>query len=421
MVEQASVDLDFDFFREQFPFFETSKAQEWSFFDNAGGSFPCRQVIDRLTKFYKENKVQPYAHNALAGAAHDQLYEGRRVMAEILGVPEATLTLGASSTQNFNTLAAACVGFVGAGDEMIVSQQDHEANIGGWERAAKNARADFTLWEVNPETAELELETLKKLISKKTKVISLTHCSNVVGTINPIKEVVNIAREFGAKVVVDGVSYAPHSWPDILALGVDAYGFSTYKTYGTHQGVLFVKPEFMDLLETQCHFFYGDDYGYKLNSSGHDHACVAALSGLGEFVETLYQHHYGSAERPLHEKARMLSETLLKYENSLAQGLLNELADLPVRVIGRTQMKGRESNVSFVADSMTPQELAERLALKGVAASPSHFDCFRMMKQIGMPTEEGVLRVSFAPYNSKADLEKLTQSLHEILETRIPI
>lgn len=410
-----NVKLDFEFFRNQFPFFETGMAKEWSFFDNAGGSFACAQVIDRLTKFYRENKVQPFAHNALAGAAHDQLAKGRSVMAQILGIPENTITMGASSTQNFNTLAAACVGFVGEGDEMIISQQDHEANIGGWERAAKNAKAKFTLWEVNPETAELELGTLKNLISEKTKVISLTHCSNVVGTINPIREIVELAKKYGAKVVVDGVSYTPHSWPDILSLGVDAYGFSTYKTYGTHQGVLYVKENFMPLLKTQSHFFYGDDPTYRLNSSGHDHAGVAALSGLGEFVETLYDHHFKSSNLSLKEKAQAVSGVLLEYENSLAEDFLSELSKLPVKIIGKTKMQGRESNVSFVANSMTPKVLADELAKKGVAASPSHFDCYRMMERIGIGTDTGVLRVSFAPYNSREDLEKIVSALKEIL------
>ncbi|MGB0452464.1 MAG: aminotransferase class V-fold PLP-dependent enzyme [Bacteriovoracaceae bacterium] len=413
--ESDKYQLDFEFFRKQFPFFETGKSKEWSFFDNAGGSFPCRQVIDRLVHFYRENKVQPYAHNALARAAHDQLYEGTQVIADILGVPVKTLTLGASSTQNFNTLAAACVGYVKEGDEFIISEQDHEANIGGWERAAMNAKAKFTLWPVNSKTGELEVETLKSLINEKTKVISLTHCSNVVGTINPIKEIVEVAKTVGAKVVVDGVSYAPHNWPDILDLNIDAYGFSTYKTYGTHQGVLYVKEDFMDLLKVQCHYFYEDDPSYKLNSSGHDHACVAALAGLKDFIEELYLHHFGEDQKSLKEKASLVSKILFDYEQSQCGDFLNELNSMPVRVIGRTKMENRETNIAFIPDSMTPGELADKLAEKGVAASPSHFDCVRMMERLGVDTKEGVLRVSFAPYNSKEDTEKIINALKEIL------
>ncbi len=407
--------LDFQFFRKQFPFFETSKAQEWSFFDNAGGSFTCAQVIDRLTKFYRENKVQPYPHNALAHAAHDQLYEGREVMANILGVPESTLTLGASTTQNVNTLAAACVGFVGEGDEIICSEQDHEANIGGWERAAKNARAKFTLWPVNKETGELELETLKELINEKTKVISLTHCSNMIGSINPVKEISRIAKTVDAKVVIDGVSYAPHSLPDILDLDVDAYGFSTYKTYGTHQGVLYVKESFMKELKVQSHYFYDEDRSYRLNSSGHDHASVAALSGLGEFYETLFRHHFGVDSKSLFDKAQQVSQILLEYENSLCAQFLDELTKLPVKVYGKTKMQNRESNVTFIPNNMTPGELTEKLASKGIALAFSHFDCVRMFNRLGLDTEKAALRVSFAPYNSKEDLDKLINALKEFL------
>jgi selenocysteine lyase/cysteine desulfurase len=411
----TDVPLDFEFFRAQFPFFQTAKAKEWSFFDNAGGSFPCRQVIDRLTKFYIENKVQPYPQNALAGAAYDQLNEGRQVMAEILGVPEPTLTLGASSTQNFNTLAAACVGMVKEGDEIICSEQDHEANIGGWERACTNAKAKFSLWPVNEITGELELETLKNMVSSKTKVISLTHCSNMIGTINPIKEILAVAKSVGAKLVIDGVSYAPHQWPNILELGVDAYGLSTYKTYGTHQGVLYVKEDFMQELKVQSHFFYDDLPGYRLNSSGHDHACVAALSGLGEFVETLYAHHFGKSNFPLSEKAQQVSKILLQYENSLCEQFLQELTNLPVKIYGKTKMSGRESNISFIPNNMSPANLTDKLATRGIALSLSHFDCVRMFNRLGLDLDKAALRVSFAPYNSEEDLKKLISALKEFL------
>ena len=153
--------LDLEFVRRQFPFFETELAKHWAFFDNAGGTFPCGAVVDRLTRFYRQNKVQPYTHNAVAAAASEQMGAGRSVIAALLGVPETTLTLGPSTTQNVNTLSTACGAFLEPGDEILVSGQDHEANIGGWERAAQRTGAVLRFWPTNPETGELELTVLE--------------------------------------------------------------------------------------------------------------------------------------------------------------------------------------------------------------------------------------------------------------------
>jgi len=129
--------FDVDFARKQFPFFDSKQSNEWAFFDNAGGTFPCRPVVDKLEHFYKNNKVQPYGHNALADAAGEQMDSGRKVISDLLGAAMDTLTAGPSTTQKLNTLSNACTGFFSKGDEIIISEQDHEANIGGWERVAK--------------------------------------------------------------------------------------------------------------------------------------------------------------------------------------------------------------------------------------------------------------------------------------------
>ena len=247
--------FDVDFARKQFPFFQLKKPRKWAFFDNAGGTFPCSFVVEKLDYFYKNNKVQPYGYNELAIAAGEQTDKGRKVVAELLGVPMETITIGPSTTQNINTLAIACTSFIKNGDEIIVSDQDHEANIGGWERVAKLTGATLRFWQVNAENGELDLSDLERLLNKRTKVLCVTHCSNIVGTINPILEIVNLGHNVKAKVIIDGVSYAPHRWPEISSLGADVYCFSTYKTYATHLGIMYVSPNFMEQLVHQCHFF----------------------------------------------------------------------------------------------------------------------------------------------------------------------
>lgn len=407
--------LDLDFVRRQFPFFETDLAKDWAFFENAGGSFPCGAVVDRLTRFYRENKVQPYAHNALAAAASEQMHAGRSVMAALLGVPESTLTLGPSTTQNFNTLSTACAAFLEPGDEILCSEQDHEANIGGWERIARRTGAVLRLWPVNTETGELEMASLDKCLSEKTKIVSVTHSSNIVGTINPIRDVVKAAHRVGARVVIDGVSYALHRWPDILSTGADAYGFSTYKTFATHMGVLYVAPDFMAQLTPQCHFYKVGDPSAHLDAAGKDHAAIASLAGLGDFFETLHDHHFDAPELSLQQKARAISSLMYEHEQSLCALLLDALSGLPARIIGRPTMDGREANVAILADAHAPAVLAKLLAEKGLVASFGFFDAVRLLNKLGITRKDGVLRISFAHYNTEEETLRLIGALEDVL------
>jgi selenocysteine lyase/cysteine desulfurase len=415
--------LDIDFLRSQFPFFETEMSKQWAFFDNAGGTFACGAVVDRLTRFYRENKVQPYTHNAVAAAASEQMAAGRSAIAALLGVPETTLTLGPSTTQNFNTLSIACAAFLEPGDEILVCEQDHEANIGGWERTARLTGAVLRVWPVDPETGELELATLEECLNAKTRIVSVTHSSNIIGTVNPINDIVRAGHRVGAKVVIDGVSYAAHTWPDVLSTGADAYAFSTYKTFATHLGVLYVAPDFLAQLTPQCHFFNAGNPWACLDAAGPDHAAIAALAGLGELFETLHEHHFEAgvevrAEAPalaLQEKATAVSRLMNQHEGALCALLLDALDRLPVRIIGKPTMDGREANVAFVPDAYPAQALGTMLAEKGIAATGRHFYAFRLIEKLGIDTDDGVLRISFAAYNTKEETLRLIAALESIL------
>jgi selenocysteine lyase/cysteine desulfurase len=409
--------FDVDFARAQFPAFASGLPAAWAHFDNAGGTYTCGAVLDRLTQFYRNNKVQPYGANALAAAAGEQMDEGRRTMAELLGVPMETLTLGPSTTQNINTLCIAAAAFVGRGDEIVVSEQDHEANIGGWERLARLTGATLRIWPADPESGELDLADLEKTLSRRTRVVSVTHSSNIIGTVNPIGDVVRLARGAGARVVVDGVSYAPHQWPDIASYGVDAYCFSTYKTFATHLGVMYVSPDFMEQLTPQCHYFNAHKPWARLDAAGPDHASIAALAGLGEYFRILHRHHFGPSDKPLNAMALEVLGLMHRHEAALAEMLLDTLRRLPVRVIGRADMNGREANVSFVSAAHSSASLAAALARKGIATKHSHFYAYRLIEKLGIADPaDGVLRLSFAHYNTQDETRRLIDALTHALE-----
>lgn len=406
--------FDVAFARKQFPFFDLKETADWAFFDNAGGTLPCRPVVEKLDYFYRYNKVQPYGDNAIAAAAGDQMDRGRRVVAALLGVPLDTLTLGPSSTQNLNTLSAACAGFLKKGDELIVSEQDHEANIGGWERVAKQTGASLKLWPVNVTNGELDLKDLDPLLNKKTRVVCVTHSSNIIGTVNPIEKIIEMGHDFGAKVVIDGVSFAPHQWPDLSRTKADAYVFSTYKTYATHQGIMYISPEFLDLLTPQCHFFNAHRPWSKMDAAGPDHASIAALAGLEDYFELLYEHHYGPSDQPLNTKTAKISRLMNQHEESICSVLLEKLRSLPVRILGKTRMEGREANVALTSHCHTSAELCRLISEKKIAAKHGHFYAHRIIDKMGIDPEDGVLRLSFAHYNTLDETVRLVKGLTQL-------
>jgi len=164
--------LDLEFVRSCFPAFKHPLPAKTAFFENAGGSYVAGPVLEQYMHFYSANKVQPYGASEICHAAGEQMDAGRKTMAELLGVDKGTVTIGPSTTQNFNTLAVACQAIVHKGDSVIVTQQDHEANIGAWERLCQRQQADLKHWPIEG-NGELNIAHLETLIDDSVKVISL--------------------------------------------------------------------------------------------------------------------------------------------------------------------------------------------------------------------------------------------------------
>lgn len=415
MTNNLTNQLDISFVRSCFPTFAEPLAAKTAFFENAGGSYVAGPVLEKLMHFYRANKVQPYGACEILKVAGDQMDAGRQTMADLLGVHSNNITLGASTTQNFNTLALACAKILNSNSEVIVTAQDHESNIGAWERLCQRIGAKLVIWPINPDTGELELDTFKKLLTPATAICCMTHSSNIVGSINPVSEVISMARPNGTRVIVDGVSFAPHQWPDIPALAPDAYCFSTYKTYATHLGVMFTSTEFAESLDPQCHYFNINYLQKRLDGAGPDHAAIAALDGLGDYFNQSYSHHFGQSDIPLYEKAQKISSLMHLHESELCGQLLSGIKDLPINVLGRDTMEGREANVAMTSDKHSSASLSKALAEKNIAAGHGHFYALRLLQAAGIKdTDDGVLRISFGHYNSTDDVDRVVSVLQAI-------
>ena len=300
--EKFEMPLDIDFVRRQFPAFREPSLSGQAFFENAGGSYACGPVIDRLTRFYHERKMQPYWSFEPSRLGGEEMDEARRRMAGLLGVATDEVSFGPSTTQNTYVLAQAFREMLQPGDVVIVTDQDHEANSGPWRRLADSG-IEIREWNIDPDTGSLTLSRLKNILDEKVKLVCFPHCSNVIGEINPVADITALAHAAGAYVCVDGVSYVPHGFPDVGALGADIYLFSAYKTYGPHQGVMVLRRALGEALPNQGHYFNADTLYKRMTPAGPDHAQVAAMAGIADYIDALCVHHGGTADAPDKRKA----------------------------------------------------------------------------------------------------------------------
>ncbi len=292
--------LDLDFVRSQFPAFSEPSLKGWAFFENAGGSYACGPVIDRLNRYYRQTKVQPYGNYPASIQAGAEMDEAHRRLAAYLNVDETEVHFGPSTSQNTYVLAQAFRGILKAGDEIVVTNQDHEANSGCWRRlAGDRANEPGVLtglpsgvvvreWTIDRETGMLNPDDLDALLSDRTRLVAFPHASNIVAHVNPVEEIVARAHAAGAWAVVDGVAAAPHGLPDVAALGADVYLFSLYKTYGPHQGLMVIRTPLLEQLPNQGHFFNAGISRKKLTPAGPDHKPqVAAAAGIADYLDSV--------------------------------------------------------------------------------------------------------------------------------------
>ncbi|HSF93636.1 MAG TPA: aminotransferase class V-fold PLP-dependent enzyme, partial [Thermohalobaculum sp.] len=259
--------LDLDFVRSQFPAFAEPTLQGWAFFENAGGSYAAAPTIRRLHEFYLKTKVQPYAPYPASRRAGERMDESYERIATCLNIAPDEVHFGPSTSMNTYVLARALRPLMAEGDEIVVTNQDHEANSGAWRRLAETGIV-VREWKVDPDTGHLDPADLDNLLSGRTRLVAFPHASNVVAEINPVARIAAKVRAAGAISVVDGVSYAPHGLPDVAALGTDIYMFSAYKTYGPHQGVMAVRREVAERAANQGHYFNAGKLGKKLTPAG---------------------------------------------------------------------------------------------------------------------------------------------------------
>ncbi|MDP7196551.1 MAG: aminotransferase class V-fold PLP-dependent enzyme [SAR202 cluster bacterium] len=402
-----NISIDIDYVKAQFPAFKDPFSSKWSFFENAGGSYVPHNVIKHLNDFMTSTKVQPYAEFDTSAIAGNKMDKATELFAEMINAKKNEIIIGASTTMNIYVLSNAMKHFINKGDEIIVTNQDHEANIGAWRRL-ESYGAIIKEWKMNPDNAELEIESLKLLLTNKTKIVAVTHCSNIVGSINDIKLIAKLVHEYDAYIIADGVSYAPHGFPDVKDLGVDFYTFSLYKTYGPHLGLLYGKKEILNQLPNQNHEFLEGEVPYTLNPGGPNHEELSCLIGIHEYFNNLYNHHYPNENNSLRNKIEKINDLISHHEEQIANPLLEYMnSRKDIRLIGKKKMinKNRAPTIAFTLKNQSSRNISNKLVKNGRATRNDNFYAWRCLKALGIDVDDGVVRTSMVHYNTREDVD----------------
>ncbi|KQT64458.1 MULTISPECIES: cysteine desulfurase-like protein [unclassified Aureimonas] len=399
--------LDVDFARSQFP----GLSSPWAFMDNAGGSQVLRRVADRMHEHLLNAAVQTGASYAPSQETTRRVGAAREAFARFMNCDPGEIVLGPSTTILLRFLSESMTGRLQPGDEIVLTNVDHEANIGPWlKHAARGVVIKW--WRCDPETFELDLEELKRLMTHKTKLVCVTHASNILGTINPIPEIADIVHAANAELCVDAVAYAPHRAIDVKTFGADYYVFSVYKVFGPHFAVMAGSRDKLLQLDNIYHYFFDKSrVPHKLEPGNASYESAYGSIGSVDYVEELGARTGAPAGRAAIEAG---FDAIATQEEALTRRLMDFLASRnSVRVIGRTSaaVEDRVSTVSFTVGRESSRRIVEAVDKAKVGIRYGDFYAKRIVEEHGLGATDGVVRVSMVHYNTTAEVDRLIAAL----------
>ena len=401
--------FNIDAIRRQFPILTREvKGKPLVYFDNAATSQKPQSVIDALVNYYTHYNANVHRGiHTLAEEATLAMEKSRDAAQEFINSESREQVIFTKGTTEGINLVAETWGRqnIGAGDEIIVSNIEHHSNIVPWQILIEEKGATLKVIPVN-EKGELVIDEYRKLLNPRTRLVAVNHASNALGTINPVREIIDAAHKAGALVLIDGAQSTVHLDIDVQGMDCDFFAFSSHKMYGpTGVGVLYGKKE---LLEAMPPFQGGgemikevtfekttyNDLPYKYEAGTPNIADIIAFKAAIDFVN-------GIGKR-----------NIKQYEDELLQYGTGQLKEIPgVRIVG--EAKEKVSVISFIVDKLHPQDLGILLDNYGIAVRTGHhcaqplMDCYRI---------PGTVRASFAVYNTKEEIDELVAGLHKAIK-----
>jgi cysteine desulfurase family protein (TIGR01976 family) len=405
--------LDLERVRAQFPsLLREVNGHRAAFLDGPGGTQVPQRVIDAISDYLR-------AHNANTGGAYatsretdSVIADARAAMADFLGCGPDEIVFGPNMTTLTFAISRAIGRELKAGDEILLTHLDHDANISPW-RALEERGVKIQFADIHEQDCTLDLDDLARKINPRTKVVAVGYASNAVGTINDVKTIIRLAHDAGAMAYIDAVHYAPHGPIDVRELDCDFLACSTYKFFGPHMGVLYGKREHLARLQP-----------YKLRANSNavpqrwewgtlNHECIAGISACVDYLAEL-----GRSVAPSSDRRQALMSAygaIQSHERKLMERMIRGLKEIPgLRLYGISDSPRLESRCPTFAvriDGHTPLELATKLGERGIFTWDGNYYAINLTERLGVEQSGGFLRIGLVHYNTEDEVDRLLDGL----------
>ncbi len=410
--------FDIAWAREQFPSLKLQvNGQTAAFLDGPAGTQVPKQVIDAVQNYFVSANANTYGAFLTSRRTDEMIRSARAAMADFFNCDSSEVVFGQNMTTITFALARAIGREMKAGDEIVVTTLDHDANVAPW-RALEEKGVVIRQVDIREEDCTLDLEDLKRKVSAKTKLVAVGYASNMVGTINPVAEITKLARSAGALMFIDAVHYAPHGLIDVKALDCDFLACSPYKFFGPHMGTLYGKRKHLEKFKP-----------YKVRPATNTspecwetgtqvQELIAGIDAAVDYIAELGR-HADSSVKSRREALQAAYRATHQYETELLNRLITGLQTIPgMRIFGITDARRfdeRCSTLSFRLGDHNPTKIAKFLGDRGIFTWDGNFYALNLSERLGVERHGGVLRVGLVHYNTADEVERLLGALHEFV------
>jgi cysteine desulfurase family protein (TIGR01976 family) len=415
--EEVAGGLDLANIRGQFPSLSQSvNGQPAVFLDGPGGTQVPQRVMDAISNYLGHSNANTHGAYATSRRTDAVIAEARAAMADLFNSDPDEIVFGPNMTTLTYAVSRAIGRELGPGDEIVLTQLDHDANVSPW-RALEERGARIQLVDIHERDCTLDMADMERKLTGRTRLVAVGYASNAVGTINPVKEIIGLARQKGALTYIDAVHYAPHGPIDVRDLDCDFLVCSPYKFFGPHMGVLYGKREHLERLRPYKLRANPDAVPSRWETGTNNHegiagvaACVDYLADLGRSVDT------SVADR----RSALLSayRAIQQHERKLVGGLIGGLLAIRgLRLYGISDPKDFDRRCPTVAvrvDGKTPLELATRLGERGFFTWDGNYYALNLSERLDVEKDGGFLRIGLAHYNTEEEVERFVSALGEI-------
>ncbi|HVU71099.1 MAG TPA: cysteine desulfurase-like protein [Ktedonobacteraceae bacterium] len=416
---------DLSAYRRYFPSLsQTINGRPAIYFDNPGGTQVAQHVIDGIVTYLRTANANTHGAFLTSQRTDEMLAEVRQSMADFLhAASPSEIVFGPNMTTLTFAFSRAIGKTLQAGDEIVVTVLDHDANVAPWLALQERGVVIRTV-DVHPEDVTLNMEDMRAKINERTKLVAVGYASNAVGTINDVATIVDWAHEVGALTWIDAVQFAPHGPIDVQALDTDFLVCSSYKFFGPHLGILYGKQEHLERFPAYKVRPAPDSAPDRWETGTQNHECLTGLVGVIQYLEML-----GTEQRDLYPDAfttytgrqrdlKIAMRAMMDYERGLAAQLIAGLREIPGTTIygitDHARLNWRVPTVTCNIAGYTPREVAEHLGQQGIFAWDGNYYALGIMERLGLEQNGGALRLGMAHYNTAEEVNQVLNCLDQL-------